>query len=84
MGFALAMLGAAVLAGLAGFYVRRWWLLAAALVVGAAVIAIDLSTRDLATSGHDDTLLVAIAEVLLLALVATGAGCGIALGKRRA
>lgn len=78
---ALILVGAAVAFAI-GYVTRRWWLVPAALALGAAIIAVDLSTRDLMTGGHDDRLIVASVEVITLALLAAAIAAGIVLAER--
>jgi hypothetical protein len=77
------ILGAAVVgAGVLGFRIGRWWLVAATTLVGSLVIAVDISTRDLQSDGHDDRVLVAVSETALLLVVIGAAACGTLLRQR--
>jgi hypothetical protein len=73
---------AAVLAAV-GYLVHRWSLVSFVLITGSVGILIDVTTRNLQGAGHDDRLLVAAGEALLLVWGALFLGLGTMAGKRR-
>jgi len=84
MGWYGVLAGAAVLALLVGYLVHRWRFLVGLVVLGVLAIIVDVSTRDLVGSGHDDRGLVAMTEGFLLVVLAVLLAVGITLGRRRA
>ena len=83
MPFVLVVFAGGLVAGVVGFLVRRWWLLPATMFIGVVAITVDVSTRDLASGGHDDTLVVAGVEAVVLAWIGVCLGSGLAVGKHR-
>lgn len=84
MGWIVAVLGAAVLAIWVGYLVHHWRFLVGLVVLAVIAIVVDVSTRDLVSSGHDDRGLVAASELSVLFVLAALVAVGTALGQRRA
>ncbi len=84
LGWYGVLVGAAVLALLVGYLVHRWRFLVGLVVLGVLAIIVDVSTRDLVGSGHDDRGLAAMTEGFLLVVLAALVAVGITLGRRRA
>jgi hypothetical protein len=81
----VTLLAGVIAAVLAGYLVNRWRSVPVLAALGIAAIAVDVSSRDLTSGGHDDRGLVAFTEgaMLLVALALIGAGVALRRWRER-